>query len=68
MIKPTTSVNALRETTNALLSKPKSAHSRVTSMSLGVHNNTKSGAKPKPNVGFYVSNTSDIDKFAIKSR
>jgi hypothetical protein len=38
-------------------------------MSLGPHNNTRSGDdKNKTHVGFYVSNTSDIDKITIKNK
>ena len=39
-------------------------------MSLGTHNNTKSGEANnfKSGAGFYVSNTSDIDTIALKQK
>ena len=50
LLKPTTSIQALKKSTER--------SNRHMSMSLGPHNNHKSGTgKIKPNVGYYLSNT-----------
>ena len=64
LLKPTTSINGLVKATRSM--KPRQA--KTTTMSLGTHNNTREGeGKFKSNVGFYLSNTTEIDKIAIKN-